>query len=62
VSVGDGSVLAVLASEIKDNARSAVEVSAGATARVEDTDLTGNGLGPWGAEDGANIESARNLD
>jgi hypothetical protein len=62
VSVGANSVLAVLTSQIKENARYAVEVSAGATARVEDTDLTGNGLGPWNVEYGAEVESARNRD
>lgn len=61
-SVGAGSVLAVLASRINGNARHAVEVSAGATARVEDTDLTGNALGPWKVERGANVESERNSD
>jgi F-box protein 11 len=60
VSVGAGSVLAVLASRINDNARHGVEASAGATARVEDTDLTGNALGPWQAEPGANVEAERN--
>lgn len=59
-SAGAGSVLAVLASEINDNARFAVEVAAGASARVEDTDLTGNGLGPWDIERGATVESERN--
>ena len=62
VSVGEGSVLAALASRINDNARYAVEVSAGATARVEDSDLTGNGLGPWDVEYGAEVESERNID
>ena len=61
-SVGSDSVLAVLSSRINDNARFAVEVAAGATARVEDTDLTGNGLGPWDVGDGAQVESERNLD
>jgi hypothetical protein len=61
-SVGSASVLAVLSSQINDNARFAVEVAAGASARVEDTDLTGNGLGPWDVEDGAQVESERNLD
>jgi hypothetical protein len=61
-SAGAGSVLAVIGSTIYDNARYGVEVAAGATARVEDSDLTGNGLGPWGVEDGAEVESERNLD
>jgi hypothetical protein len=61
-SVGDGSVLAVLASRINDNTRYAVEVAAGGTARVEDSDLTGNGLGPWDVEYGAEVESEGNLD
>jgi hypothetical protein len=62
VSAGTGSVLAVLTSQINDNARFAIEVSAGATARVEDTDLTGNLLGAWDVEHGANIEAERNHD
>lgn len=62
VSIGADSVLAVLASRINGNARFAVEVSAGATARIEDTDLTGNGLGPWNVEYGAAVESKRNRD
>src|SRR5215207_5895797 len=62
VSVGGRSVLAALASRINDNARYGVEASAGATVRVEDSDLTGNGLGPWGVGDGAEVESVRNLD
>ncbi|MET0623459.1 MAG: right-handed parallel beta-helix repeat-containing protein [Pyrinomonadaceae bacterium] len=62
VSVGGESVLAVLASHINGNARHAVEVAAGATARVEDSDLTGNGMGPWDVEYGAEVESARNTD
>lgn len=62
VSVGADSVLAVLASQINENARFAVEVSAGATARVEDSDLTGNALGAWDVESGASVESERNRD
>jgi F-box protein 11 len=62
VSVGGQSVLAALASRINGNARYAVEASAGATVRVEDSDLTGNGLGPWDVEYGAEVESERNLD
>ena len=61
-SVGDGSVLAVIESALRDNARFGVEAAAGSTARVEDTELTGNGLGPWGVEYGAAVESERNLD
>ncbi|HEX8189932.1 MAG TPA: right-handed parallel beta-helix repeat-containing protein [Pyrinomonadaceae bacterium] len=61
-SVGAGSVLAVVESSIYDNARYAVEAASGATARVEDSDLTGNGLGPWGVEYGAEVESERNLE
>jgi hypothetical protein len=62
VSVGAESVLAVLGSSINDNARFGVEVASGATARVEDSDLTGNGLGPWDVEYGAEVESERNID
>jgi hypothetical protein len=62
VSVGFRSVLAALSSSINDNARYAVEVSAGGTAKVEDSDLTGNGLGPWDVEYGAEVESERNRD
>jgi hypothetical protein len=62
VSVGAGSVLAVIESTIHDNARYGIEAAAGATARVEGSDLTGNGLGPWSVEYGAQIESERNLD
>jgi hypothetical protein len=62
VSVGSDSVLAVIGSTIYDNARFGVEVAAGATARVEDSDLTGNGLGPWDVEYGAEVESERNID
>lgn len=62
VSVGGESVLAALGSHINGNARYAVEVAAGGTARVEDSDLTGNGLGPWDVEDGAAVESERNSD
>lgn len=62
VSVGRESVLAALGSHINGNARYAVEVAAGGTARVEDSDLTGNGLGPWDVEDGAAVESERNSD
>ncbi|HEX8146703.1 MAG TPA: right-handed parallel beta-helix repeat-containing protein [Pyrinomonadaceae bacterium] len=62
VSVGGESVLAALASHINGNARYAVEVAAGGTARVEDSDLTGNGLGAWDVEYGAEVESARNTD
>lgn len=62
VSVGTGSVLAVVESSIYDNARFAVEVAAGANVRVEDSELTGNGLGPWDVEDGARVESERNRD
>lgn len=61
-SVGAGSVLAVVETNINDNARFAVEAASGATARVEDSDLTGNGMGPWGVEYGAEVESERNLD
>ncbi|HEX8500910.1 MAG TPA: right-handed parallel beta-helix repeat-containing protein [Pyrinomonadaceae bacterium] len=61
-SVGDQSVLAALTSGLNANARYAVEVSAGGTARVEDSDLTGNGLGPWDVEYGAAVESEGNLD
>ncbi|MBA3240177.1 MAG: right-handed parallel beta-helix repeat-containing protein [Acidobacteria bacterium] len=60
VSVGGQSVLVARASHINDNARYAVEVSAGGTARVEDSDLSGNGLGPWDVEYGAEVESERN--
>lgn len=59
-SVGAGSVLAVVESAIYDNARFAVEAASGATVRVEDSDLTGNGLGPWDVERGAQVESERN--
>lgn len=62
VSVGGESVLAALASHINGNARYAVEVAAGGTARVEDSDLTGNGLGPWDVEHGAKVESEHNAD
>lgn len=62
VSVGAGSVLAVVESTIYDNARFGVEVAAGATARVQDSELTGNGLGSWGLEYGAEVESEGNLD
>jgi hypothetical protein len=62
VSVGAQSVLSALASHINDNARYAVEVSAGGTARVEDSDLTGNVLGAWDVEYGAEVESERNRD
>jgi hypothetical protein len=62
VSVGGKAVLAALGSHINGNARYAVEVAAGGTARVEDSDLTGNGLGPWDVEDGAAVESERNSD
>jgi hypothetical protein len=62
VSVGAESVLAVLGSFINDNARHGVEVASGATARVEDSDLTGNGLGPWDVESGAQVESERNIE
>jgi hypothetical protein len=61
-SVGGESVLAVLGSHVNGNARHAIEVSAGGTAKVEDSDLTGNGLGPWDVEHGAGVESERNLD
>ncbi|HWS87874.1 MAG TPA: right-handed parallel beta-helix repeat-containing protein [Pyrinomonadaceae bacterium] len=61
-SVGSGSVLAVVESIIYDNARFGVEAAAGATARVEDSELTGNGLGPWGVEYGAEVESVGNVD
>ena len=60
VSVGAESVLAVLGSFINDNARFGIEVASGATARVEDSELTGNGLGPWNVEYGAAVESERN--
>ena len=62
VSVGAHSVLAVLASRINDNAGHAVRIESGATARVEDSDLTGNRLGPWDVEEGAGVESERNRD
>jgi hypothetical protein len=62
VSVGAGSVLAVIESTIHDNARFGVEAATGATARVEDSELTGNGLGPWDVEYGARVESERNID
>lgn len=62
VAVGAGSVLAAVECTIHDNGRFAVEAAAGATLRVEGSDLTGNGLGPWGVEDGAEVESERNLD
>jgi hypothetical protein len=62
VSVGAGSVLAVVESSIYDNARFAVEAAAGANVRVEDSDLTGNGLGPWDVEYGAEVVSERNLE
>jgi len=62
VSVGAGSVLAVVESSIYDNARFAVEAASGADVRVEDSDLTGNGLGPWDVEYGARVESERNRD
>jgi hypothetical protein len=62
VSVGAGSVLAVIETTIYDNARFGVEVASGATARVEDSELTGNGLGPWDVEYGAAVESERNVD
>jgi hypothetical protein len=61
-SVGAGSALAVAESSIYDNARYAVEAAAGANVRAEDSDLRGNGLGPWGLEYGAEVESERNLD
>jgi len=61
-SVGDGSVLAVVESSIYDNARFAVEVAPRATARVEDSDLSGNGLGPWDVGYGAEVVSERNRD
>ena len=62
VSVGAESVLAVLDSLINDNARFGVEVASGANARVEDSDLTGNGLGSWDVEYGAQVESERNIE
>ncbi|HYO64389.1 MAG TPA: right-handed parallel beta-helix repeat-containing protein [Pyrinomonadaceae bacterium] len=59
-TVGAGSVLAVLSSRVNGNARFAVRVAEGATARVEDSDLSGNGLGAWDTERGANVEAERN--
>lgn len=37
-----------------------VKVAGGAAARVEGNDLTGNRLGPWDAEDGAQLEGGGN--
>ncbi|HZI17072.1 MAG TPA: right-handed parallel beta-helix repeat-containing protein [Pyrinomonadaceae bacterium] len=62
VAVGAGSVLAAIECTIHDNGRFAVEAVGGATVRVEDSDLTGNVLGPWGVEYGAEVESERNID
>jgi nitrous oxidase accessory protein NosD len=62
VAVGAGSVLAAVECTIHDNGRFAVEAAAGATVRVEGSDLTGNGLGSWGLEYGAEVESESNLD
>jgi len=55
-------VLAAIECTIHDNGRFAVEAVGGATVRVEDSDLTGNVLGPWGVEYGAEVESERNID
>ena len=62
VSVGPGSTAALLECHVNGNAGAGISVANGGVVKVEDSDLTGNRQGPWDAEDGASVESDRNLE
>jgi parallel beta-helix repeat protein len=62
VVIDSTALAAIRVCHIKGNGRVAIKVFEGGTVSVEDSDLTGNSLGSWDAEDGAFIEEARNLE
>ncbi|HEV2859939.1 MAG TPA: right-handed parallel beta-helix repeat-containing protein [Pyrinomonadaceae bacterium] len=62
VRVGPGSTAALLECHVNGNAGAGLSVADGGVVKAEDSDLTGNRLGAWDAEEGARIESERNLD
>jgi parallel beta-helix repeat protein len=62
VVVDSTALAAIRACHIKGNGQVAIKILEGGTLSVEDSDLTGNSLGSWDAEDGAFIEEARNLE
>jgi hypothetical protein len=60
VVVGAGAGAAVRACHITRNSQVAVKAFDGSTISVEDSDLSGNALGPWDVAEGAFVEEARN--
>ncbi|HEX8175652.1 MAG TPA: right-handed parallel beta-helix repeat-containing protein [Pyrinomonadaceae bacterium] len=59
VAIGTGAVAALRGCHVNDNGQVAVKVSEGGAVSVEDSDLSGNLLGPWDVEDGAFVEAER---
>lgn len=62
VRVGPGSTAALLECHVSGNAGAGISVADGGVVKAEGSDLTGNRLGPWDVEEGASVESDRNLE
>lgn len=58
--IGADSLAAVIGCRVKNNGHVGVRIAEGGAARVVDSDLSGNQLGAWDAEEGAFVEGGNN--